>query len=484
MDGTGSAAISSCVGIGDSALGAVNNTAVTGTIAIGQSALGALTSGASNLAIGYLAADAITSGGYSICIGESAGGALTGSNSNSNIAIGYQALTAATTNAEKNVAIGNQAMYGAWSTAAVDECVSVGYGSMKGVLTADATGTVAIGASALAALTSGARNTAVGYNALAANLTGVNNTVLGYGAMDGANGSEGNMIAIGKDALGNMDNNSSSQNIAIGVGAMDGVGGVVATNNIMIGLDAGGGTWTGSASDANVGIGNLVMDAAMDGALRNTGVGQSALGALTTGVDNVAVGRAAGDSITTGATSTIIGEESDGAATAGNQIAIGYGAVASGSNVGIWGNASVATNNITVDWTVTSDERIKKDIEDSDIGLSFINALKPRKFRKKHPSEWDAEILEERYKNGGGNYDDEKDEVIKDEFDDKKVLNGLIAQEVKESMDELDVEFSGWSEAPNSKQSIQYSTLVMPLIKAVQELSAQVEELKEQLENK
>ena len=342
MDGTGSAAISSCVGIGDSALGAVNNTAVTGTIAIGQSALGALTSGASNLAIGYLAADAITSGGYSICIGESAGGALTGSNSNSNIAIGYQALTAATTNAEKNVAIGNQAMYGAWSTAAVDECVSVGYGSMKGVLTADATGTVAIGASALAALTSGARNTAVGYNALAANLTGVNNTVLGYGAMDGANGSEGNMIAIGKDALGNMDNNSSSQNIAIGVGAMDGVGGVVATNNIMIGLDAGGGTWTGSASDANVGIGNLVMDAAMDGALNNTAVGHNALTALTSGDGNTSMGYNSGDTITTGGYNTIIGNNADsGAAGASNRTAIGHEAVGQADNSVTLGNANV-----------------------------------------------------------------------------------------------------------------------------------------------
>ena len=57
-------------------------------------------------------------------------------------------------------------------------------------------------------------------------------------------------------------------------------------------------------------------------------------------------------------------------------------------------------------------------------------------------------------------------------------MNGLIAQEVKESMDELGVEFSGWNESSNSKQGIQYATLVMPLIKAVQELSAEVEKLK------
>ena len=63
-----------------------------------------------------------------------------------------------------------------------------------------------------------------------------------------------------------------------------------------------------------------------------------------------------------------------------------------------------------------SDRRIKKDIEDSDIGLSFVNSLKPRKFKKIHPSEYDAELLEKRYKKGGYQYDDDKDEVIKDEL--------------------------------------------------------------------
>ena len=87
--------------------------------------------------------------------------------------------------------------------------------------------------------------------------------------------------------------------------------------------------------------------------------------------------------------------------------------------------------------------------------------------------------MEARYKQGGSNYDDDKDEIIKDEFDDDKVLNGLIAQEVKAVMDDLGVEFSGWSEETNSKQGIQYSTLVVPLIKAVQELTARVKELED-----
>ncbi len=81
---------------------------------------------------------------------------------------------------------------------------------------------------------------------------------------------------------------------------------------------------------------------------------------------------------------------------------------------------------------------------------------------------------------GGVDYDEEKDEPIRDEFDDEKVWDGLIAQEVKEVMDESNVNFSGWYENTKGKQGITYSTLVVPLIKSVQELSSE----NRRLENK
>jgi len=152
------------------------------------------------------------------------------------------------------------------------------------------------------------------------------------------------MIAIGADALGNMNNNSSSQNMAIGVGAMDGVGTIIATNNIMVGLDAGGGTWTGSTCDANVGIGNGVMDAAMDGASNNTAVGHVALGALTTGDNNVAIGSSALTALNTGSANVAIGKSSMAAETDGvNNVAIGLGSLqaltSSSQNVAIGSGA-------------------------------------------------------------------------------------------------------------------------------------------------
>ena len=104
------------------------------------------------------------------------------------------------------------------------------------------------------------------------------------------------------------------------------------------------------------------------------------------------------------------------------------------------------------------------------MGLAFINDLKPKKYKKLHPADWDEAIREKRYEDG-----------TRDEFDDKKVWDGLIAQEVKEAIEKSGTSFSGWSVDANGKQGIQYSALVIPLINAVQELSKEVERLKNEL---
>jgi hypothetical protein len=61
--------------------------------------------------------------------------------------------------------------------------------------------------------------------------------------------------------------------------------------------------------------------------------------------------------------------------------------------------------------------------------------------------------------------------------DDDTVRLGLIAQDVQTAMTEAGVEFDLVSESPNGKLSLKYGNLVMPLIKAVQELSARVKTL-------
>lgn len=100
----------------------------------------------------------------------------------------------------------------------------------------------------------------------------------------------------------------------------------------------------------------------------------------------------------------------------------------------------------------TSDRRFKKDIETSDLGLNFINKIKPVKYK---------------YKDGERNH------------------YGIIAQELKEVIDELGIDFGGYQDHNiknnEDKLTVGYMELIAPLIKSVQELSKEVKELKKEL---
>ena len=57
-------------------------------------------------------------------------------------------------------------------------------------------------------------------------------------------------------------------------------------------------------------------------------------------------------------------------------------------------------------------------------------------------------------------------------------MHGLIAQEVKEALDKAGIDtFKGWSQDDDGVQNISREMFIIPLIKAVQELSAKVEAL-------
>ena len=54
-------------------------------------------------------------------------------------------------------------------------------------------------------------------------------------------------------------------------------------------------------------------------------------------------------------------------------------------------------------------------------------------------------------------------------------MYGFIAQEVKTALDKHNItDFNGWTEGSDGVQGISYEMFVMPLVKAVQELSAKV----------
>jgi hypothetical protein len=158
-------------------------------------------------------------------------------------------------------------------------------------------------------------------------------------------------------------------------------------------------------------------------------------------------------------------------ATVNSEIAIGYNVVGTGNSTFVFGGGTLDTNCSFggTTWANPSDERIKEEIEDEVVGLSFINDLRPRTFRyrkeKDIPEELDAHVAdsEKRYRT-------------------ETYQHGFIAQEVKEAIDKhssLKDGFDMWSEDEADGRQRVGSTAVIPmLIKAIQELSAEVEKLK------
>ena len=137
----------------------------------------------------------------------------------------------------------------------------------------------------------------------------------------------------------------------------------------------------------------------------------------------------------------------------------------------IGNNTNHIENDFNADatWNYSSDVRQKTDIEDDTLGLNFINKIRPVVYRHKSPSEfpkeWSSYDADDKEPMGGG-----------------EKIHGLIAQEVKEALDEVGTDsFGGWSEGDDGRQRVSREMFVTPLIKAVQELSSENKELKDEL---
>lgn len=130
---------------------------------------------------------------------------------------------------------------------------------------------------------------------------------------------------------------------------------------------------------------------------------------------------------------------------------------------------------------VTSDARLKCDIEDSDLGLDFIKQLRPVSYRlvqngvTREPGE---ELTGPWRENEPPQYD-----VTVTPTAGERRHYGLIAQEVKEVLGDQDAAI--WTLAdksdPDSGQALRYEELIAPMLKAIQELSATVEAQQRQI---
>lgn len=148
-----------------------------------------------------------------------------------------------------------------------------------------------------------------------------------------------------------------------------------------------------------------------------------------------------------------------------------------------------ATNRWSAVWAAngviqTSDARLKTNVANSVLGLSFINSLRPVSYKW---IEGGKKPIKQLYRDSKGKIVDEKDkdaqvaEVQTESIPGSRTHWGLIAQELKAACDAAGVDFGGWilsdSTDPDSTQAVRYDQLIAPLIKAIQELSAKVSAL-------
>ena len=322
-------------------------------------------------------------------------------------------------------------------------------GSAPGTGTlSSATGNIGIGKDVFAALTQGDYNVGIGYNVLDALTTGSNN------------------IAMGEAALGG--NTTGASNVAIGGGALNAPD--TESNNLAIGKDALGGAVAGA--EQNVMVGGYAGDAITSGDA-NCSVGYVSGGAITTGASNTSVGTSTLHNLTTGNYNVGIGN-TIAVSAVDQEYGIGLGvSITVAANDFSFGKASnVVTNDFDADanWSRSSDVRKKREIYDQELGLDFINDLRTVRFQWKPSNEFPKEW---------NDYSEENN------MDTDIIMHGFIAQEVKEALDkhasDNDKKFSGWKEGDDGMQHTSREMFVIPLIKAMQELSAQVATLQDEI---
>jgi hypothetical protein len=308
----------------------------------------------------------------------------------------------------------------------------------------------AFGHLALQSITTGNRNNAFGKSAMASQITGVDNCAFGsYALLSSLTGSSNcafgrnalrDNIVYGNSAFGTSAlryNNTGIRNSAFGYNCLE--SNTSGLRNSSFGYRSLKVNQTGNNNCA-FGMYALYVNKANDGcafgtyALRNT----------TTGASNSAFGYKAGSNITTGTNNSLLGNNaSASSATVSNEITLG--------------NASIATLRCTAtSISSLSDLRDKADIEDINIGLSFVEKIRPVTFK------WDKR---EWYTNG--NRDGTKKDLI--------VQSGFIAQDLKKLQEEFGVNFLRLVyESNTEKLEATPANLLIPLIKAVQELNEKV----------
>ena len=171
------------------------------------------------------------------------------------------------------------------------------------------------------------------------------------------------------------------------------------------------------------------------------------------------------------------GDASSGGSGSVDRIVIGRNATGTANDritLGIASNlAELDLNGSDTSWAASSDERLKENINDSEAGLSFLNDLRVRTFDWRKKKDISPELE---------NYYEDSDEKVHGE--ENHTYHGFIAQEVQEVLTNHTEVKNGLGLIKNRDDGVLAaapSSLVPVLVKAIQELSAKVEELESKL---
>jgi hypothetical protein len=167
-----------------------------------------------------------------------------------------------------------------------------------------------------------------------------------------------------------------------------------------------------------------------------------------------------------------------------------------GTNVRCSGNSQINLGT-TNDYAYTSgathtisDERDKTDIKDTELGLDFINKLRPVDFRWNYRD--DYEIFENEYENINNVLVKKITQLPNNESKKRnRYHHGFIAQDIENIINTENIDFGGFQnhsiKGGKDKMTLGYQEFIAPLVKAIQELSHKNSNLENkiiELENK
>jgi hypothetical protein len=357
----------------------------------------------------------------------------------------------------------------------------------------DGDGNTAAGSGSLFNNTSGDENTAYGGGSLSNNTTGSYNTACGSYTMS-ANTTGSYCVAFG---WGSLNYNNGSYNSAVGISSL--YNNTTGAYNTSVGSKA---LYFNTTGSYNTATGNLALNENTTGS-GNTASGHAALVFNEAGIENSAFGYQALEGNDSGNRNTAIGSYSlafnysgDNNTACGyeananrdnltNSTAIGNTALITASNQVRIGNSDVTSIGGYSNWTNISDIRVKKNIKENVPGLAFINKLKPITYNlnldaaDKIIQRPVSKTTDEKFKRPAA--DDVASRKAKEEI----VYTGFSAQDVEKSAKEIGYNFSGVDAAKNDKDlyGLRYAEFVVPLVKAVQELSKMNDEKDSAIKN-